>query len=231
MILGTLPAQELNGSDPVLHFTRPVDGWVQLNDTYHTFSIVKSGADCPGPGHLLVELKIGNETIRKRNLIGYNNNWNINITSTPCIDNGTDTAQLNITFDNATLNGISNRLKDANSSSISVRFIYETYSSGDVSSPTAFIHIKDTSPNDKHQGNNSCGEMSDSATSEESDNSSDNTEGGNTPFYTQAGSTDEVINAGKNTGLFPVVSSSLQLHVVVKFYEFLFSLLILCHIM
>ena len=227
MILGTLSAQELNGSDPVLHFTRPVDGWVQLNDTYHTFSIVKSGANCPGPGHLLVELKIGNETIRKRNLIGYNN-WNINITSTPCIDNGIYTAQLNITFDNATLNGISNRLIDANSSSISVRFMYKTYSSENIPSSTAFIHIKDTSPSDNYQGNNSCGERSNnSATSEESDN---NSEGGNTPFYTQASSTDEEINAGKNMGLFPVVSSSLHLHVVVKLYEFLFSLLILCHI-
>ena len=230
MILGTLPAQELNGSDPVLHFTRPADGWVQLNDTYHTFSIVKGGVTCPGLGHLLVELKIGNETIRERNLIGYNN-WNINITSTPCIDNGIYTVQLNITFDNATLNGISNRLKNANSSSISARFIYATYSSGNVSSLTALIHIKDTSPSDKHQGNNSCGERSDnSATSEEFDNSSDDIERGNTPFYTQA-STDKEVNAGKNTSLFPGVSSSLQLHVVVKLYEFLFSLLILCHIM
>lgn len=150
MILGTsLLDRGGNKSDSVSsvqHYTRPVDRWVQLYDSYHAFSIVKCGTSCPVlNGYLFVQLRIGNRNIPlSRNLTGYNS-WNINITFA-CTDNGINTAQLNITFDNATFNGITEELTDASASLFSLQFIYREEPVNekpvDFLSPSAYIHMK-----------------------------------------------------------------------------------------
>ena len=153
VILGTslLHDQERNKKDSVLHYTRPVDGWVQLSDTYHTFSIVKAGTDCPGHGYLFVELsidKMNPEPIRETNSTSHS--WNINVTS-ECIGNGIHRAELNITFDNATFYSITEKLNEANESSITVQFIYKNYITSDkYPSPSANIHLRHNNSQPDH---------------------------------------------------------------------------------
>ena len=238
MILGTLPAQEqLNGSEPVFHLTRPADGWVQLYDTYRTFSLINDNSGCHGRGYPIVELNIG----QKYNLISteqHVSGYNINI-SISCIGDGIYTAKLNITFDNTTFDGVSKKLKDANKSYITVKFVHRTYVSDNndpinVRSPTAFIHIlNNSSPSNKNQENSSSGEgtsssaegSSNSASGEHWMNSFDAIEG---EYATRP--PEQVSSTGKeaNAGI-PVVSSSLQLHVItMTFYAFLLFNCIYC---
>ena len=144
--MSPLHNQEGNETDSVLNFTRPVDGWVQLNDTYHTFSIVKVGNDCPGNGYLFVKLSIDKmEPIAIRKTDSTSHSWNINVTS-ECIGNGIHRAELNITFDNATFYSITEKLNEANESSLAVQFIYRDYITNDeYRSPSAYIHIRHNS--------------------------------------------------------------------------------------
>lgn len=134
-------------SHSVLYLTSPADERVQLDDTYSTFSIIKASDDCAG--YILIELRIGRMIIRKRNLMGYhygNESWNINLTTSECNYDGIYTAQLNVTFNKMTLNGIFKELAEvqANTSSIAVQFIYRNYIPGydDSLSQEAIISIE-----------------------------------------------------------------------------------------
>ena len=76
-----------------------------------------------------MELGIGGtiDNISEHGLTGYNQ-WNINMMSMECVgDHGIYIGQLNITFDDTTLNRIFRERTDANRTWISIRFIYKFY--------------------------------------------------------------------------------------------------------
>lgn len=153
VILGTetlpAPTQDPNGSDSVWFYTNPANGSVQLNDTYNTFIIVKHG-DCsrPAAGYILVQLGIGEDKtnisdLKSRNRLSRNINYNM-MTMNCISGHGIYVGQFNITFDSTTLNGIYKELIDANTTQISIRFIYKYYLmtvSVDSLTPTAFINV------------------------------------------------------------------------------------------
>ena len=156
VILGTetlpAPTRDPNRSDLVWFYTSPANGSVQLNDTYNTFIVVKHG-NCSHPaaaaGYILVQLGIGEDTINisdwhSHNQLSRNINYNMIAVNSSANGHGMYVRQLNITFDSTTLNGIYKELTDANTTQISIRFIYKYYLrtvSVDSLSPTAFINI------------------------------------------------------------------------------------------
>lgn len=218
MILGTSLLDEGargNKSYSVsVHYTRPVDGWVQLNDTYHAFSIVKGGTNdisCPGNGYLLIQLHIGSLKLNiRKNWTGYKS-WNIKESFT-CIDDGIRTAQLNIMFDNATFNGITEKLNKAKKSSLSLQFIYKDYTNGDTSSPLAYIHLKNISSHSDQVGSNLL-------------NTSSTTKprGGSTEANTTCPGTHYIYEANS----FSAASSSLIVQHAAKFHTYLFTFFII----
>ena len=146
MTLGTVflspPTQP---SESVHFYTQPANASAQLGDTYYTFLIVKYNSSVRG--YCYVELGIGKTTINISS--DYNHDqWNINMTSIHNPDHGLCIAQLNITFDNITLKGISTNLTDANRTSISIRYRFRIYGTDDPSSTMAFIDIKERNSND-----------------------------------------------------------------------------------
>ena len=172
MTLGTvfLPSRTPQASESVHFYTEPANASVQLGDTYYTFLIVKHSSSVPG--YCYVELGIGKTSINISS--DYNHDqWNINMASIHNPDHGLCIAQLNITFDNTTLKGISANLSDANRTSISIRYRFRIYGAVDPSSTMAFIDIKEN-----HSSDNDDSEESESGV-DDNGTHTDSREGGN----------------------------------------------------
>jgi hypothetical protein len=216
VILGTdilrSPTQD-NASESVWFYTKPVKASVQLGDTYYSFLIVRSSV----AGYAYVELGIDTTPTIISDIKVNSTQWNISMTSTPNPDHGLYIAQMNITFDDKTLKGISKNLTAANRTSISIRYIFRFYDGStiiDLSSPKAFISIKESDKDDSDEGD-----------SGGNDNSgcNDNREGGNpTTGSTQEHSSGHMTTNGidNHKELFSAVSSSFPLCIVIKLLIF-----------
>lgn len=205
MTLGTeilsSPTQDLNASESVWFYTRPANASVQLGDNYYTFLIVKHNIE----GYCYVELGIGETTI---DISDNHDQWNIKMTSINTSSHDLCIAQVNITFDDTTLKGISTNLIDVNRTSISIQYRFRFYIRGDPfdsSSSMAFIDIKKS---DNYDSAESGSGVDDNGTH------NDSSERGNAT----TGSTQEHANSHMpiNEDLFNAVSSSFQLGIVTE---------------
>ena len=218
MTLGTvfLPSPTPQASESVHFYTKPANASVQLGDTYYTLLIVKHNSSVPG--FCYIELGIGETSIKIHNATSsdYNHDqWNISMSSIHNPYHGLCIAQLNITFDNTTLKGISANLSHANRTSISIRYIFRLEASTvDPSSTMAFIDIKE---NDSSDNNDS--EESGSSVGVNDNSTRIDSRGGNAT----TGNTQEPVNSHMTTNSIDrnAVSSSFQLGIVTE-------LLIIC---
>ena len=210
MTLGTVfPPSRTQTSESVHFYTEPANASVRLGDTYYTFLIVKHSSSVHG--YCYVELGIGKTSIKIHNATSsdYNHEqWNISMASIHNPDHGLCIAQLNITFDNTTLKGISANLTDANRTSISIRYRFRIYGTVDPSSTVAFIDIKESNSSDNDDSEESGSGVDDNGTH------IDSREGGNVT----TGNTQESISSHMTSNSVDKnsVSSSFQLGIVTE---------------
>ena len=208
MTLGTQflpsPTQAL---ESVWFYTKPANASVQFGNTYYTFLIVKHNSSVEG--FCYIELGIGKTSINVYNVTStdYNHDqWNINMMSVHNVSHGLCIAQLNITFDNITLKGISANLTDANRTLISIRYRFRIYGRNvvDPSSTMAFIDIKESSFSDMDESGSG---VDDNGTH------TDSSKGGNATTGSAQEHASSHMTTDNSKKLFNTVSSSFQLGV------------------
>ena len=155
MTLGTVfPPFRTQTSESVHFYTEPANASVQLGDTYYTFLVVKHKSSVAGYCYVELGIDEAPTIVKDLNLTGFSHDkWNINMKSVHNVSHGLCIAQLNITFDNTTLKGISANLSDANRTLISIRYGFRIYGEDivDPSSTMAFININENSLSDKDE--------------------------------------------------------------------------------
>ena len=212
MTLGTVflspPTQPM---ESVHFYTQPANASVQLGDTYYTLQIVKHSSSVRG--YCYVELGIGKTSIKIHNADYNHEQWNISMTTIHNPHHGLCIAQLNITFDNTTLKGISANLSDANRTSISIQYKFRIYDTVEPSSTVAFIDIKESNFSGNDDSEESGSGVDDNGTH------IDSREGGNAT----TGNTQESISSHMTSNSIDknAVNSSFQLGIVTE-------LLIIC---